>query len=177
MWQKAIHKTATLLQLLLVHLWQDVADVIPRVPVQPLLEPLLIEEVADEPDATSEHKHSIQRAGLDVRLCLILGEEPTLSQQINKANSNAAVHVEDEIWLLLSGDLFHLLGIVKQRGAGEVLLGKLCHQGHSLVRVVQALDAMPNAHYKTALLLSVVDKVHGNGAGVKSVSEHPSGFI
>ena len=47
-------------QLLLVHLWQDIADVIPRVPVQPLLEPLLIEEVADEPDAASEHKHPIQ---------------------------------------------------------------------------------------------------------------------
>ena len=77
MWQRAIHKTTTLFQCLLVHLWQDIADVVPRVPVQALLEPLLIEEVADEADAASEHKHPIQRASLDVRLCLVLREEPT----------------------------------------------------------------------------------------------------
>ena len=82
MWQKAIHKTTTLIQCLLVHLWQDIADVVPGVPVQALLEPLLIEEVADEADAASKHKHPIQRASLDVGLCLVLREEPAENNHI-----------------------------------------------------------------------------------------------
>ena len=47
-------------QLLLVHLWQDVADVVPRVPIKSLLESFLVEEVADEADASTKHKHPIQ---------------------------------------------------------------------------------------------------------------------
>ena len=82
MWQKAIHKTDTISTFLLVHLRQDIADVVPRVPIQALLESLLVEEVADETDAASKHKHSIQRASLDVGLCLILGEEPAENNHV-----------------------------------------------------------------------------------------------
>lgn len=62
---------------LLVHLGQHVADVVPGVAVQALLQPLLVEEVADEADAPTQHEHPVQGARLDVRLRLVLGEEPT----------------------------------------------------------------------------------------------------
>ena len=50
---KDYYKTTRSFQLLLVHLWQDVADVVPWVSVQALLQPLLVEEVADKSDAAS----------------------------------------------------------------------------------------------------------------------------
>ena len=100
-----------------------------------------------------------------------------LSQQIDKAYCNTSVNIEDEVGLLLGGDLLHLPGVVQQWCAGEVLLSELCHQGDSLVRVVQALDSVPDAHDQPALLLGVVDKVHGDGAGIKGLSEHPSRII
>ena len=46
-------------------------------PVEALLESFLVEEVADEADTASKHKHPIKRASLDVCLSLVLGEEPT----------------------------------------------------------------------------------------------------
>ena len=73
---KDYYKTTRSFQFLLVHLWQDVADVVPWVSVQALLQPLLVEEVADETDAASQYKHSVQGAGLDVSLRLVLREEP-----------------------------------------------------------------------------------------------------
>ena len=62
-----------------------------------------------------------------------------MSKQIHEANRDTAVHVEDEVLLLLGGDLLDGPSVVQQRGAGEVFLGELGHQDHSLVRVVQTL--------------------------------------
>ena len=67
---------------LLVHLWEDVADVVPGVAVQALLQPLLVEEVSDEADAPPQHEHPVQGARLDVGLRLILGEEPTAKKKL-----------------------------------------------------------------------------------------------
>ena len=53
-------------------------------------------------------------------------------EEIHEADSDAAVHVEDEVGFLLGGDLLDLPGVVQQRGAGEVLLGVFSHQGYPL---------------------------------------------
>ena len=45
---------------LLVHLWEDVADVVPGVAVQALLQPFLVKEVTDKPDRPSKNKQPVQ---------------------------------------------------------------------------------------------------------------------
>jgi len=45
---------------LLIHLGQDVADVVPGVAVQTLLQPLLVKKVTNEPNRPPKHKQTIQ---------------------------------------------------------------------------------------------------------------------
>ena len=62
---------------LLVDLGEHVADVVPGVAVQALLQPLLVEEVADEADAAAQDEESIKGAGIDDILSFVFGEEAT----------------------------------------------------------------------------------------------------
>ena len=62
---KDYYKTTRSFQLLLVHLWQDVADVIPGVAVQSLLQSLLVKEVSDETDRTTQDEKAVECPVLD----------------------------------------------------------------------------------------------------------------
>ena len=53
-------------------------------------------------------------------------------EEIDEADSDATVHVEDEVGFLLGGDLLDLPGVVQQRGAGEVFFGELGHKSYPL---------------------------------------------
>lgn len=137
---------------LLVDLGEDVADVVPGVPVQTLLQPLLVQVVTNETNASSEDKHPVERSGLDVRLGLVFGEAATVSKKIDKADRDAAVHVQDQVRFLTCGDTLRLKSIVQHSCLGEVVLGKLLHQGHALVRVVDGLNPVANAHDEFSFL-------------------------
>ena len=50
---------------LLVHLRQDVADVVPGVAVQTLLQSLLIQEMANEPDRAAQNEETVEGSVLD----------------------------------------------------------------------------------------------------------------
>ena len=62
---------------LLLHLRENIADVIPWVPVQALFEPLLIEEVSNEANTATEDKQTIESSILNYVLRFIFGEEVT----------------------------------------------------------------------------------------------------
>ena len=95
-----------------------------------------------------------------------------MSQQIHKADGNTAVNIEDKIRLLAGGDLLHLQGVLQQRRLREVLQGELLDQRDALVRIVDGLDAVADAHDQLALLARLVDKLHGNEAGVEGLGKH-----
>ena len=59
-----------------------------------------------------------------------------MPEQINKADGDAAVHVEDEVGLLARRDLLDLEGVAQQRGRGEVGHHELLDEGDPLVGVV-----------------------------------------
>ena len=62
---------------LLLHLRENITDIIPWMPVQALFEPLLIEEVSNEADTATEDKESIESSVLNYVLRFIFGEEAT----------------------------------------------------------------------------------------------------
>merc|ERR1711972_181327 len=75
----------------------DVGNVIPGVSIEGLLEPQLVQVVADETDGTAQHKEAVQAAEVDEVRRLILGEGAAGSQHVHEGDSDAAVDVEDEV--------------------------------------------------------------------------------
>ena len=61
----------------MLHLREDITDVVPRVSVQALLEPFLIEEVSNEANTSTKDKETIESSVLDDILSFIFGEEIT----------------------------------------------------------------------------------------------------
>ena len=62
---------------LLVDLREHVADVIPRVAVQALLQPLLVEEVADEAHAAAQDEEPVKGTSWDDIFSFVFAEEAT----------------------------------------------------------------------------------------------------
>jgi hypothetical protein len=72
-------------------------DIISGMTVQRCTESLLVKMVSDKPDAAAEHEQAVQRADLDVFIGLFRCKSTAVTQEINKADSNAAVDVENEL--------------------------------------------------------------------------------
>jgi len=60
-------------------------------------QPLLIQVVSNETDATTEDEQAIQSTDLDVLVSFLWRESTTVSQEINEAHGDATVNVEDEL--------------------------------------------------------------------------------
>ena len=118
----------------------DVGDIVGGVSVQSLLESVLVEEVTDETDAASEHEQTVERSHLDVLLCLLERESSARSQQVDEAYADASVDIEDEVGLLLGGELLHAQSEVEHLGRREVLLGELLDDHNANVGVLKRLD-------------------------------------
>ena len=55
--------------------------------------------VTNETNATTEDKQPIERPNLDVLVRLFGGEGAAVPEEIDKADGDAAVDVQDELWL------------------------------------------------------------------------------
>ena len=77
---------------------------------------------------------------LDVLICLVRSKGTTVAQEVDEANSNAAIDVEDERVLLRRRDLLDGERVVEQAVAREVLAHVLLDKLDTQVRVVHALD-------------------------------------
>ena len=115
-------------------------NVISGVAVQRSAETLLVEMVADEADAAPEDEETVEGANADVLVCFISAKGATVSQEINEADGNAAINVEDESVLLGSGDLLDGQSVIKQRVTGEVLANVVLDELNAQIRIVDALD-------------------------------------
>jgi hypothetical protein len=72
-------------------------DVVCRVTVQWCTQPLLVEVVADETDASSKDEQPVQRANLDVLICFFRREGTRVAKEVDEADGNATVDVKDEL--------------------------------------------------------------------------------
>ena len=133
--------------------------------VERCAEALLVEVVADEADAAAEYEEAVERtnlqitfsqsggqshkaghdgAHLDVLVSLIGGECAAVTEQVDEADGDAAIDVEDERVLLRRGDLLDSERVVEQAVAREVLAHVLLDELNAKVRVVDALDLVTN---------------------------------
>ena len=96
--------------------------------------------VANEADTAPEHEETVESANADVLVCLISAKGAAVSQEIDEADGNAAIDVEDEGVLLGSGDLLDGKSVIKQRVTGEVLDNIVLDEFDAQIGVVDAFD-------------------------------------
>ena len=134
---------------LLVHLSHDTRlhdighgdeDVIGGVAIQWSAETLLVEMVADEADAAPEDEESVESANTDVLVCLFSAKGAAVSQEVDEADGNATIDVENEGILLGGGDFLDRKSVVEQRVAGEVLANVVLDELDAQIGVVNALN-------------------------------------
>ena len=93
-----------------------------------------------------------QKTYLDVLVSLLGGERAAVAEQVDEADGDAAIDVEDERVLLRRGDLLDSERVVEQAVAREVLAHVLLHEFDTEIGVVDALDLMANTRdYKVAV--------------------------
>ena len=92
-----------------------------------------------------------------------------MPEKIDKAECNATIHIEDEVWFLLGGYLLHLPGVVQEGCGGEVLLSILADESDPLVWVVNALRLVPDTHDQDTLLLGLVNKTNSIQSRIKNL--------
>jgi hypothetical protein len=61
--------------------------------------------VTNETNAAAENEEAVERANLDVLICFLTSESTTVTQQVDEANSNATINVQDELKGRFSIDL------------------------------------------------------------------------
>ena len=72
-------------------------DVVCGVAVERCTQALLVEVVADEADGATEDEEAVQGADLDVLIGLLGRESARVAQQVDEADGDAAIDVEDEL--------------------------------------------------------------------------------
>lgn len=109
-------------------------------PVQTSAQALLVEEVGNQTDRATEHEQTVEDTHLQVVFSLLGRERAAVADKVDKADSNAAVDVEDEVVLLRCCDALDGEGVVEQLAAGEVLLDILLDKLDTEIGVVAGLD-------------------------------------
>lgn len=126
----------------LAHLREKVSDVIPRMPVEPSPETLLVQEVSNQADTPTQHEETVEHTHLEVVLGLLGAEGAAVAEQVDEADGNATVDVEDKVVLLGGCDRLDGDGVVEEGGAGEVCLAEFLHERNAKIGVVAGLYAV-----------------------------------
>lgn len=156
---------------------KDVGNVVPRVTVQTSAKSLLVEVVGNKTDGTAENEQTVEDTHLEVVLGLFGGEGTAVAHQVNEADSNAAVDVENEVVLLGGGDGLDSQGVVEKLVGGELGLDVLLDKLDTEIGVVAGLDTVTNTGDELVRLAHVVDELTGAQALVKGLGELLGGTV
>lgn len=111
-------------------------------PVKTRPQPLLIQIMRNQTNGSSEHEQAIEHTIPEIILRLFRAESAAVAEQIDEADGDAAVDVENEVVLLGGGDGLDGDGVVEELGGREVLLAELLDEGDAEVGVVAGFDAV-----------------------------------
>jgi hypothetical protein len=123
---------------------EQVGNVIPRVSVESSTQSLLVEVVSNETNAAAKDEETVENSHLHVVLNFLGRESTAVAHQVDEADSDATIDVQNEVVLLGGGDGLDSDGIVEELGAGEVLLDELLDQLDTQIGVVPGLDSVAN---------------------------------
>jgi len=65
--------------------------------VERCLQPLLVKMVTNEADAATKNEQTVKSTDLDVLVSLLRGKGTAITEQVNEADSNAAIDVQDKL--------------------------------------------------------------------------------
>jgi len=115
---------------------KHVGDVVPRVTVETSAQSLLVEEVGNQTNRSSKHEQTVEHTHLEVVLCLFRGEGAAVAEEVDEADGDAAVDVEDEVVLLGGGNSLDSEGVIEEFCRGEVLLDEFLDELDAKIGVV-----------------------------------------
>mmetsp|Transcript_10085 Transcript_10085/g.25813 ORF Transcript_10085/g.25813 Transcript_10085/m.25813 type:complete len:313 (+) Transcript_10085:195-1133(+) len=137
----------------------SVEHIFPWVPVQRLLQPLLVQRMSDQANGAGKHEEAVEVSNVDDALDVIRREMPARGEKIEEEGADAAVNVQNQVGALLQSVLLHSDRKVQVGCARKVLTGVLLKQLYALVAVVLVLDAVADAGDAQPLLLHALHKV------------------
>lgn len=100
--------------------------------------------MADKANTASQDEQAVQAPNLDIFISFFPIECTGISKQVDEADSNASVDVQDERILLRRRHFLDGEGVVEEGVAREVLLHVLLHELDTKVRIVHRLDLVAN---------------------------------
>jgi len=109
-------------------------------PIQASPETLLVQIMCNQTNASAQYEQPIQDAHAEVVFSLLRTEGAAVAHQINEADSDTSIDVEDEVVLLAGGDRFDGDGVVKHLAAGETLLDEFFDKLDTEIGVVTRFD-------------------------------------
>jgi hypothetical protein len=97
----------------------------PRVTVETSAQSLLVEEMGNETDRTTEDEQTVENTHLEVVLGLLSSEGTAVADEIDESDGNGTINVENQVVLLGGGDGLDGKSVVEEGSAGEVGLDVL----------------------------------------------------
>jgi len=80
--------------------WEQVRDIIPRMSVQAGAQSLLVQEMCNQTDTAAEDEETVEDTHAEVVFRLFRRESTAVAEQIDEADGDTAVDVEDQIVFL-----------------------------------------------------------------------------
>ena len=124
------------------HLREEIRDIVPRMPVQTCPQSLLVEIMRNQTDGAAKHEQAVQHAVLEVVFGLFCAEGAAVAHEVDEADGDTAVDVEDEVVFLRGCDGLDGDGVVEELGGWEALLDELFDELYAEIGVVAGFDAM-----------------------------------
>ena len=100
--------------------------------------------MTNKPNAPSKHKQPVQASNLDILISFFSRERTRISKQVDKADGDASVDVQDKGIFLRCGHFLDGESVIEEGVAGEVLLDVFFDELDTQVRVVHRLNLMAN---------------------------------
>lgn len=111
-------------------------------PVKTGAQSLLVEVMGNQTNAASENEQAVENTHAEVVLSLFRGEGAAVAEEVDEADSDTTVNVQDEVVLLGGGDGLHSDGVIEEFVGGEVLRDKLFDELDTEIRVGSRLDTV-----------------------------------
>lgn len=145
--------------------------------VQTSAQSLLVEVMGNQTNAASQNEQTVEDTHAEVVLGLLGGEGTAVAEEIDKADGNASIDVQDQVVLLGGGDSLDGQGVVEELVTGELGKDVLLDELDSQIGVVARLDTVTDTGNELIGLAHIIDKLTGAQTLVKSLGELVSGSV
>ena len=107
-------------------------------------QPLLVKVMSNQPDTASENEKSIEDTHVQVVLSLFWREGATVAEEVDEADGNTTIDVEDEVVLLGRGDSLNRDSVIQEFVRDKVLQHEFFDELHTKIGIGSRFDAVAN---------------------------------